>query len=57
MKVDRNSNVPLYVQVKDAIMDVIKDGTYKSGTRIPSESELGEIFDVSRPTIRQAVSN
>ncbi|MGI6077509.1 MAG: GntR family transcriptional regulator [Fastidiosipilaceae bacterium] len=56
MKVDRNSNVPLYVQVKDAIMDVIKDGTYKSGTRIPSESELGEIFDVSRPTIRQAVS-
>ncbi|HHX36377.1 MAG TPA: GntR family transcriptional regulator, partial [Clostridiaceae bacterium] len=56
MKVDRNSNVPLYIQVKDAIMDVIKDGTYRSGNRIPSEVELGEMFDVSRPTVRQAVS-
>lgn len=34
----------------------IGDGTYPVGDRLPTESELGESFAVSRPTVRAALS-
>lgn len=49
------SPVPLYNQIRELLRARILDGTYAPLSRIPSESELCEIFDVSRITIRQAL--
>ncbi|PUA19007.1 GntR family transcriptional regulator [Glaciimonas sp. PCH181] len=51
------SPVPLYVQVKDMLRERIFDGTYGPHAQLPSESEMGAIFGVSRITVRQALSD
>lgn len=43
-------------QVADFIRLLIRNAHLKPGDKIPSELELGRLFGVSRPTIRQAVS-
>ena len=55
MSMDENSPTPLYKQVEDAIIKLIDDGEYKPGTRIPTEKELCDRFNVSRVTIRMAL--
>jgi GntR family transcriptional regulator len=54
--VDKNSPIPLYRQLKDAILEQIKDGSLEAGDLLPSEAELGAELGISRPTIRQALS-
>lgn len=44
----------LYHSVADQIQDLIKEGAYPPGTRLPGERELAKQFDVSRVTIREA---
>lgn len=51
------SPVPLYTQLKELLRERILDGTYPSHSRMPSESELGKAFDVSRITVRQALGD
>ena len=41
-------------QVYEIIMKAISNGTYPSGSLLPSENQLAEQFNVSRPTIRSA---
>ncbi|TPG53866.1 FadR/GntR family transcriptional regulator [Sphingomonas glacialis] len=48
-------NVRLYAQVAGQIAGQILSGHYPLGTRLPSERELSESFEVSRPTIREAL--
>lgn len=45
----------LYVHIKEDLLNKIKDGTYAEGKIIPSEMELASLYNVSRPTVRQAV--
>ena len=45
----------LYQKVSEAIADAISRGLYAPGQRLPSERELAEEFEVSRPTIREAM--
>ncbi len=45
----------LYRQVAQQIADEIKSGKYPVNTKIPSERDLAEQFDISRMTIRAAV--
>lgn len=45
----------LYRQVVDQISELIESGEYTAGSRLPPERELAERFNVSRPTIREAV--
>ena len=47
---------PLYYQIKQILKDKIENGEYRSEETIPSESELQEIFNVSRITVRQAIN-
>lgn len=54
---DIDSPVPLYIQIKDALRTGILDGAYPPHSRMPSESELQTMFDVSRITIRQALGD
>ncbi|MBW8744819.1 MAG: FadR family transcriptional regulator [Sphingomonas sp.] len=48
-------NVRLYAQLADQIAKQIVAGQYKVGDRLPSERELSQAFEVSRPTIREAI--
>lgn len=55
-KIDKSIPIPLYFQLKTLIMDEIKNGTYKVGNPIPTEKELSETFQISRTTVRQAIT-
>ncbi len=55
MTLDLNGPEPLYVQIAAVLAARIADGTYPARRRIPSETDLCEEFDVSRPTVRQAI--
>ncbi len=43
-------------QVEEQLVEAIRNGTYLPQQKIPTESELCEMFDVSRTTIREAIS-
>jgi len=54
--INRYSNVPLYCQLKNIILEKIESGEYKEDTKIPSEQDLCEQYNISRPTVRQAIN-
>jgi len=56
MYIDKKSPVPVYYQLKNAILDKISKGEYAPGSLIPSERELGEQLNISRMTVRQALT-
>ena len=45
-----------YVAVYDELFKMINEGTFKEGTRLPSEPELAKSLGGSRTTLRQALS-
>lgn len=55
-KVNKKSRIPLYYQLMDVIIDMIEKGNLKADSKLPSERELCEDYDISRSTVRQAVS-
>lgn len=52
---DKSHPAPLYYQVKEKIMDKIRNKYFNVGDLIPSETELQETYKVSRITIRRAI--
>ncbi len=54
--INRYSSVPMYTQLKNIILEKIESGEYPENYKIPSEQELCEIYNISRPTVRQAIS-
>lgn len=55
MKIDPNSNADLSAQIAKSIRDAIISGDLIVDQRLPSEAELSDQFDVSRPTVREAL--
>jgi GntR family transcriptional regulator len=55
-KLDPDSAIPLYYQLKEKILAKINDGYYAPGDMIPTERELQEYYGVSRITVRNAIS-
>ena len=49
-------NQPKYIVIKNKIKQFILSGEYDVGSKIPSEAELKDAFNVSRHTIRQSIS-
>jgi len=49
------SGAPAYHRVAGALRADIQRGRWKVGERIPTETELSALFDVSRNTVRQAL--
>ena len=45
----------LYIKISKSIALLINNGEFPVGSRLPTERELSEIFNVSRPTIREAI--
>jgi GntR family transcriptional regulator len=54
--IDRASSDPLHAQLRQTILDAIADGRWRPGDRLPSETELCRQFDISRTTVRQALT-
>ncbi|UWR23888.1 FadR/GntR family transcriptional regulator [Sulfitobacter sp. S190] len=55
MKIDPQSSADLSAQIASAIRDEIIAGRLIVDQRLPSEAELADHFDVSRPTVREAL--
>lgn len=45
----------LYRMIANQIKEKISGGEYKAGARLPSERELAEMLEVSRPSVREAL--
>ncbi|MBT8366428.1 MAG: GntR family transcriptional regulator [Deltaproteobacteria bacterium] len=54
-KLIHDSFKPLYFQLKEIFHDKIENEKLKEGDMIPSESELQQIYGVSRATVRKAI--
>lgn len=49
------SQEPAADRVVAQLLGLVKAGNLKAGDRLPSERELAEMFNVSRPTVREAL--
>lgn len=54
---ERYSHQLLYATVRQRLLDDIEQGVYRAGQQIPTESELCALYNVSRITIRKAISD
>jgi len=52
--IDRDSNIPLYSQIRDYIIDLIGKGELCSGNQLPPSRELAMQLGVNRTTVYQA---
>lgn len=52
----RDTGIPLYLQVRDGVRELIAAQGLQPGDPLPGELELQERFGVSRATVRQALS-
>lgn len=53
--IDRDSYIPLYIQVIDALSEYIEVNELPPDYQLPAEVDLCETFDVSRTVVRQAL--
>ncbi len=54
-KIDTDSKIPLYHQIKQNIRQLIDEGLLNSGDSLPSERELAVHYGVNRLTVRRAI--
>lgn len=55
-KLDKSVPIPLYYQLKTLLLEGIKSNAYPVDSMIPTEKEISEIFEISRTTVRQAIT-
>lgn len=56
-KLNNASQIPLYHQLKQIIIEDIKTGKYDIGEQLPTETELCDSYHVSRITVRRAIAD
>ena len=54
-QINKSSSIPLYQQLYEKLRDEINEGRYPAGSRLPTEAELSETYQVSRVTVRKAM--
>ena len=54
-QIDRQSAIPIYFQLKEAIYEKIKTGEWKIGQQVPSLRQLSSELKISLMTARQAI--
>lgn len=54
-RINRDSGIPYYIQVRDAILARIHADEWQPGDQLPSEPKLCDYFNVSRTVIRHAL--
>ncbi|PXZ06008.1 GntR family transcriptional regulator [Gilliamella apicola] len=50
-----DNKIPRHLFIQQDLLKKIQSGEYAQGQLIPKESELTDIYQVSRPTVRQAI--
>lgn len=55
-KLDKNSVLPIYYQLAKIIEKEIYEGRLNPGDALPAEHELAEQYEISRMTVRRAIS-
>ena len=53
---DKHGHIPLYIQLKEALLQKIKEEIWPTDTQIPTEKALMSEYHVGRATVRQAIS-
>lgn len=53
--IQRSDPLPYYAQLANILRDEIERGRWSPGEMLPSESDLGEFFNLSRTAVRQAL--
>jgi GntR family transcriptional regulator len=56
LRLDRDSGEPLHAQLRQTILEAIEGGRWRPGDKLPSETDLCRRFDISRTTVRQALT-
>lgn len=54
--IDKNSVIPIYYQLAKLLEEQILRGELKPGESLPTESEIAAHFEISRMTVRRAIS-
>ena len=54
-RIDHQAKVPLYHQITENFMGLIRSGQLQPGEAVPSEWEISELYGVSRLTVRRAL--
>ncbi|MEW6243396.1 MAG: GntR family transcriptional regulator [Bacillota bacterium] len=54
--IDKNSVVPIYYQLAKWLEAQIRNGELKPGEALPTETDLAARFEISRMTVRRAIS-
>jgi len=55
-KIDKKSEIPIYLQVNETIREMIEDGELKEGDALMSERDISEFLEVSRMTVNKAIT-
>ena len=55
MKINPIKRITICDQIVEQIKELIEDGELKVGDKLPAERELSKLFDVGRPSIREAI--
>jgi GntR family transcriptional regulator len=55
--INREVPIPYYYQLEGILRQQVDSGRWTASQRVPSEKQLGELYNVSRTTVRQAVNN
>jgi len=55
-KINKNSPIPLYYQLREEIIRLIKNGDLLPKEKLPAERELSSFHGVSRMTINKAIN-
>ena len=56
IKIDKNRPLPMYVQIRDEIKRLIKEGRFNPHEKLPPSRELAKSLNISRNTVIQSYS-
>lgn len=56
LMIDKHKHIPLYIQLKDELIQKIKDEVWEIDSKISTEKELMKEYGLGRATIREALS-
>ncbi|MEB3210868.1 MAG: GntR family transcriptional regulator [Leptolyngbyaceae bacterium] len=52
-----SARTPMHLIISEKLRKQIENGVYAPGDQLPSEFDLGQLFGVSRTTVRRAIAN
>lgn len=56
IKIDADSQVPVYKQIVGQVEQLVRSGAYAEGHLLPSMNELSSLLDISKETVKKAYS-